>query len=111
MEFDVVKSHMGKLIGIQLVNKRFTIGQILYDTDKNKFILASELLFGSFIGYNNRIIESDYFLPEDIILLETHCRPDFEVSWEEALNVKTYRVLKEDYIRFRGTKLLPNFIK
>ena len=111
MEFEAVKSHMGKLVGIQLVNKSFTIGQILFNTNKNKFILASELLFDSFIGLNNRIIESDYFSPEDIILIETHCRPDFEISWEDALNVNTYRELKKSYLRFRETKLLQEFVK
>ena len=111
MEFNIVESHMGKLIGIQLVNKKFTVGQILYNTNKNKFILASELLFNSFTGYNNRIIESDYFLPEDIVSLETHCRPDFKVLWEEALNINTYRELKNSYLRFRKTELLPEFKK
>jgi hypothetical protein len=111
MEFYIVKSHMGKLIGIQRVNRKFTLGQILYNTNKERFILASELLFGSFIGYNNRIIESDYFSPEDVILIETHCRPDFEVSWEEALNIRTYRALKEAYVWFRGMELLLDFKK
>ncbi len=43
MEFNIVESHMGKLIGIQLVNKKFTVGQILYNTNKNLLDIIIEL--------------------------------------------------------------------
>lgn len=109
MDFESLKAHMGKLIGINIVNQRFMVGQLIYNVKRKQFILASELLFDSFTGYNSRIIESDYFYPEDVLSIETHCKPDFEVSWEDALNVRSYRELKIAYKRFRKAKLLPEF--
>lgn len=106
-----LKSHMGKLIGINIKNRRFMLGQLIFNNKNNKFILAQELLFLSFRGYQDRIIESDYFNADDVISIETHCKPDFEISWEQSLSNNPRRLgkLKEAYEIFRSSVLLPEF--
>jgi hypothetical protein len=111
MEELELRSHMGKLIGIYIKNRRFMLGQLAYNKNNNKFILAQELLFLSFRGYQDRIIESDYFSAEDVISIETHCKPDFEISWEQALYNNPMRLgkLREKYEEFRTSALLQEF--
>lgn len=106
-----LREHMGKLIGINIKNRRFMIGQLVFNKKKNKFILAGDLLFLSFMGYQDRIIESDYFSVDDVISVETHCKPDFEISWEEALSNNPMRLgkLHEAFRLFRISTLLPEF--
>jgi hypothetical protein len=100
---------MGVLIGIKLIDKTFTVGQLVYNKDRDQFILASSLIFNSLLGRAERIIESDYFSPEDVVYIETHCKPDFVVLWEDALRVRPFIGLGHEYRRFRDSQLLPQF--
>jgi hypothetical protein len=102
---------MGKLIGINIENRRFLVGQLAFNEKINKFIMAQEILFQSFQGNQSKILESDYFLPEEVTSVETYCKPGSNITWEESLNNnhRQWGRLQQSYYNFRNSSLLPEF--